>query len=114
MRKDAPELVRVAITGIQTTSERRQPRGCPRGSSEMVRSVIAKGKVLDVVRSKSKLRRNDPIRITYTSIDHCPGWAGPSKIRALKRGQKVYAYLLKERTGYKPAAGSASFPEKLP
>ena len=102
---DAPEALEVEITAVeQSTAETKEA---------IITSVVLAAKVLNVKRTATKLKPGAIITIKYEHRESkMPGWAGPSAVPILVKGDKYPAYLT--QTGekpsvYEPAAGGYTF-----
>jgi hypothetical protein len=74
--------------------------------------IKARAKVLDVIRTRSHLRRGQWITIRYITRAHLPvGMLGAAPIPILKRNHTYRVYIKRERRSryYSLAAGSESF-----
>lgn len=102
MQKKAPEFVNIRVTGVKKSVKDLKDK--------IETSVTATAVVEKVIRSKRGLKPKQTITIRYVHTEHKEGWAGPSPVPLLKKGERVPAYLTKHVQGfYAPAAGGYSF-----
>jgi hypothetical protein len=101
LQKNAPESLLIKVHHLQINS-----------SIVTDTTIRLEAEVIDVIRSKSGLKKGDRISILYrTFISRPGGWVGPSPIPVLEK-DKIYSAFLKkgeESNLYLPAAKGKSF-----
>lgn len=107
-KKTAPEKLRIRIISADVT---RVSTDCPDGKSQEIESTVkSRALVLEVLETKTGVRRGDVISIEYTRLSRiCLGWTGPQQVAGLGVGKQGFAYLSKEDGVYHPAAWDLSF-----
>lgn len=101
LQKNAPESLLIKVDSVRTSS-----------SMVTENAVTVEAEVINVIRSKSGLRKGDRITIAYSTFASRPGgWVGPSPIPVLEKDKIYSAFLKKDAVSnlYLPAAKGRSF-----
>lgn len=103
MQAKAGERLQIEVLSIKETVVRDEP-------DFKQTSITIEARVVKVLRTRSRTKRNQTISITYLHDEHSGGWAGPSPVPILEQGKTYPAFLTKSKDGvYAPAAGGHSF-----
>jgi len=102
MQQKSPEVLMVKVEDVKTSISKY--------GEETDTNVTVKLTVEKVTRTATKLKKGSHLTVSYVHIEHSGGWAGPSSIPVLTKGQSLTAYLGKTKDGsYGPAARGRSF-----
>lgn len=101
--QQAPDALRVKVLSVDRTV------------SDRVTGVTLQGEVIEVRRSESGLAPRDKIEIRYSVVQRSSDVVGPGQPGVPAAGEVVYAFLrrVSDATHYVPAAGGASFSERV-
>lgn len=103
MQAKAGESLQIEVLSVTETVARDEP-------NFKQTSVTIEARVVKVLRTRSRTKRNATISITYLHDEHSGGWAGPSPVPILEQGKTYPAFLTRSKEGvYAPAAGGHSF-----
>lgn len=101
MQKSAPESLHILVLEVKKDS-----------SLFGDTHVTIKAKVTHIYQSKGNVKKEDIIKIKYTTkTSFPPGWVGPSSLPILKEKETYPAYLQKDKMHdfFTPAARGKSF-----
>ncbi len=100
-QKNAPEVLTIKVQKVEISL-----------ISLSEKKVVVNAKVLEVQRSRSKLKVGKEITIIYhTTVSRPSGWVGPSPLSVLVKKNVYDAFLIKnkENNYFSPAARGKSF-----
>lgn len=102
LQSKAPEVLKIRVDAVASSPEGLFKR------SKWTENVTAT--VVDIVRTRSGLKKGDTIHLEYTRIIPEKGWVGPAPAPQLMKGREYMAFLSKTEAGsFSLAARGLSF-----